>query len=522
MTYQQVLVRRNTAWWRALRMPPVHPFLIAMFPALALFATKPGAIGWYELVCTLGALMAVAAVTLVGLKQLYSTWNRAGLATSWTLALVFSFGFMHRLNALLEFARIPVHLNFGVLLALWAVLLVAGLAVIQQPRNDEDSLARLANLFGAGVAGVPLAMLLVTLVQHPYLVEEKPVTMPPVDVKLADPKQAPDIYYLVLDDYGDLGTLHSHFGYDNRAFLRQLQLRGFHIPLASRANYPQTDAGAAATLNMQYHPEQIVPHTAYRRQISGHQVGSLLKSRGYQTYHFTGLVENVGNDPRAVLNQNVSVMPTPFSSELFRFTAFYPWLPDTSPREVTLQKFDLLQHAAKTDGRKFVYAHFSAPGKPWRFDRAGQPPKPGQQIPARQAYLHQLTYMNQRLLETIDLIRAQTHRPAAIVLQSSRGPEWRFEGPASQIDHMRRETGVMTAVYLPGRNAAEVTPASISGVNVFRLILNQYFDAELPLLADRTHYWDRVNENGSPDAIATRKFIDITHQLTQQPDLATK
>ncbi len=503
-------------------MPPVHPFLIAMFPPVALFASDPGAIGWPELVCTLGVLTVGAGLLLAFLKQLYHTWNRAGLATSWIIVLMFSFGFMHRLNALLEFARVPLYLEFGVLLALWAVLLVAGLAVLHQPRKDEASLARLANLFGAGVVGVPLVMLLVTLFQNPHLVEEKPVELSPVTVKLADPEKAPDIYYIVLDDYGDLRALYSHFGYDNRPFLQQLQRRGFHIPVDSHVNYPQADAAAAATLNMQYHTGAIAPHTAYRRQIAGHQVGDLLQSRGYQLYHFAGHIDDVGNDPRAALNQNVSVMPTPFASELFRFTALYPWLPDSAPRAVTMEKFSLIQQVARTDGRKFVYAHFSAPGKPFRFDDQGQPPKVGEPIPAREAYLAQLKYMNRRLLETIDVIRAQKHRPAAIVLQSSRGPAWRFEGPVSQLEHMRRETGVMSAVYLPGRNAAEVTPNTISGVNVFRLFLNQYFEAELPLLADRTHYWDRVDENGSPDALATRNFVDVTTELKQQPGLATK
>jgi len=501
-------------------MPPVHPFLIAVFPAVALFASKPGAVSGFELTCILCALLAAAALLLVVFKQFFQTWNRAGLATSWTLTLVFAFGFMHRLNALLEFVRAPVHLEFNVLLALWGVLLIAGLAVLHQPRKDEASLARLANLFGAGVTGVPLAMLLVTLVQHPHLVEEEIPPAKKVAVKLADPAQAPDIYYLVLDDYGDLPTLHAHFGYDNRAFLQQLQRRGFYIAQQSRANYPQTDAGAAATFNMQYHTGAIAPHTAYRRQIATHQVGALLKSRGYQTYHFAGLVDKVGNDPRAAMNQNVSVMPTPFASELFRFTAFYPWLPDTPPRAVTTQKFDLLRQVAKTDGRKFVYVHFTAPGKPWRFRRDGQAPEPGKVIPAREAYLNQLAYMNGRLLETVDFIRAQKHRNSVIVLQSSRGPAWRFEGAANEVEHMRRETGAMTAVYLPGRNAGEVTPPTLSGVNVFRLIFNQYFDAGLPMLADRTHYWDRVNEAGAPDAVATRNFIDITRRLQQKPGLA--
>jgi hypothetical protein len=54
-------------------------------------------------------------------------------------------------------------------------------------------------------------------------------------------------------------------------------------------------------------------------------------------------------------------------------------------------------------------------------------------------------------------------------------------------DAMREATAILNAYYLPGVDN-DVLYDEISPVNTFRLILNEYFDAGLELLPDRTFF----------------------------------
>ena len=83
-----------------------------------------------------------------------------------------------------------------------------------------------------------------------------------------------------------------------------------------------------------------------------------------------------------------------------------------------------------------------------------------------------------------------------IVIQSDEGPyppasdqsseilNWSWS-KASDVE-LGRKLRILNAYYLPGDLRTRPYP-SITPVNTFRLILNDYFGAELPLLPDRTY-----------------------------------
>ena len=63
--------------------------------------------------------------------------------------------------------------------------------------------------------------------------------------------------------------------------------------------------------------------------------------------------------------------------------------------------------------------------------------------------------------------------------------------------------GTLRAYYLPGLDYT--VPPDDTGVNIFRMILREYFGADLPDLPNRSY--------GYPDNDHTYDFIDITDQL---------
>jgi hypothetical protein len=57
---------------------------------------------------------------------------------------------------------------------------------------------------------------------------------------------------------------------------------------------------------------------------------------------------------------------------------------------------------------------------------------------------------------------------------------------------LHERLGILNAYLLPGIDPALIYP-TITPVNSFRLVVNQYFGADLPLLPDRSFYstWDQ-------------------------------
>jgi hypothetical protein len=58
--------------------------------------------------------------------------------------------------------------------------------------------------------------------------------------------------------------------------------------------------------------------------------------------------------------------------------------------------------------------------------------------------------------------------------------------------------GILNAYYLPGINKDILYP-TISPVNSFRIVFNQYFGAKLPLLPDRSYLFQEENGKLVPE-----------------------
>ena len=95
-------------------------------------------------------------------------------------------------------------------------------------------------------------------------------------------------------------------------------------------------------------------------------------------------------------------------------------------------------------------------------------------------YIEYLQYGNKRLLELIDNILAGSVSPPLIIVLSDHG----FRHPEKKADPAYDFIN-LNAVYFPDGNYSQFYD-SISNVNQFRLIFNQYFGQRLPMLKDST------------------------------------
>jgi hypothetical protein len=103
-------------------------------------------------------------------------------------------------------------------------------------------------------------------------------------------------------------------------------------------------------------------------------------------------------------------------------------------------------------------------------------------------YIAQLEFINAQVAKTIDSILANSTTPPIIIVQADHGPRMYTDFDSEKDTCLKEAFSVFAAYYLPGIDP-EAIPQDISSVNLFRIIFNNYFGADMDLL-NRKHYFD--------------------------------
>jgi hypothetical protein len=183
--------------------------------------------------------------------------------------------------------------------------------------------------------------------------------------------------------------------------------------------------------------------------------------------------------------------------------------------ERMLYEFETIPRAKAVAGPTYTFAHLYAGHDPYVFDAEGNyvSELDARGKPSRKAYIEQLKYSNGRILELIDdlLDVPEADRPV-ILLQADEGPGpvgWNpntpehYDWTKAPQETLEEKFGLFVAFHAPDLEA-DLYP-QISPVNNFRLMFNHYFDAELPLLPDRSFVFRNELE--------PYRFIDVTERV---------
>jgi hypothetical protein len=102
-------------------------------------------------------------------------------------------------------------------------------------------------------------------------------------------------------------------------------------------------------------------------------------------------------------------------------------------------------------------------------------------------YRRQIQYVNRLIFETVDAILSRSTTPPIIILQSDHGPGAYLHWGSLENTLPAERFGILNAYYFPDGNYAQLYPA-ISPVNSFRVLFNQFFEADYEMLPDRHYY----------------------------------
>ncbi|HEX2995549.1 MAG TPA: hypothetical protein VHP14_12035, partial [Anaerolineales bacterium] len=97
----------------------------------------------------------------------------------------------------------------------------------------------------------------------------------------------------------------------------------------------------------------------------------------------------------------------------------------------------------------------------------------------RRGYHNQVIFIDSQITEALSKIIANSAQTPVIILQGDHGP---IKIPGE------KRMNILSAYLFPGAEG-ELYP-SVTSVNNFRLVFNNYFNANLPVLPDKSYYVD--------------------------------
>lgn len=486
----------------------LHPALVAAFPVLFLFSVNLHEASLRDVALPLFAsLSAAAALVLAGYFFLRDSAKAAVLATV-LLAGFFSAG---RLFFFLSESGAGIAASDYCAAAGLVLSLLAG-AVFFSARDYGKATAFL-NRFSGILVGISLFAIGGDLVRKSLFYTSAGGGAEASLTAAA----GPDIYYIILDAYASQAVLKDYFSYDNSGFAAYLAKKKFYVPSKSRSNYRATRLSIPSTLNMRY--LDGLGLAAIPDLFNRNAVARFLKGKGYKfiSLNLHGVLSPF-ND-YADLNVSHSSF-SPFWVLLLKTTLLFDVADnlDDIDRNKTLAFFERLPQLVPLPGPKFVYAYVASPHQPYLFGADGGRVDKAMRdniligaknaIANKKSYVGQLSFVTARIRESIDGILAASEREPVIILQSDHGPALydtpeMAKGAIPGQDYLQARFQILNAYHLPGEGGKGLYD-SITPVNSFRLVLNHYFQAGLPLLPDKSYY--------SPDTDPF-SFTDVTGKL---------
>jgi hypothetical protein len=492
----------------SLRSWVIFPLLVSIYPPVNLLAYNIQYVYFVDALRSIIICLAIALVSLLILKSILREGNKAALAFGLLWGLFFTYG--HAYNLLK-----PHHI-FGLsfashrlLILIWVALAGIGLVWILRLKRSLGGVIRALTQTGALILVIfPLREIGSYAINNAIARSAEVSQLSGAEELYLPPgKIPPDIYYIIVDSYLRQDVLQKHYGYDNSSFLNALEDMGFRVTRCSQSNYAWTELSLASSLNMDYlqtlasnHTTEDTRHAETRWLFQQSAVRRILKELGYKLVAFeTGFYWTEIKDadiyitpashPSGLNTFEVILVKTSVGLILFDAAPALPDSlnqalnnPDSIHRERLLFTLDKLSEVpASIPGPKFVFAHILAPHNPYVLDQDGNAVTyPSNMEPGmwEKGYFDELIYVNKRILQIINMILTNSPTPPIIILQGDHAIYW-----AAAPDRLK----ILNAYYLPGGDTSQLYD-SISPVNSFRVVFNQYFSASYPLLEDRGYY----------------------------------
>jgi hypothetical protein len=505
--------------------PIVLPPMAALLPLL-FFLTHGSNLAEIDPSDGVKLLVVVAASALVLLalcRPFMKDWERASVLAA--LVGYVAFTFMPLYDTYRDLAPgFADHSRYFIVLSLaLAVLLAFGL------RRLSGRWVRLTAIYLLTVTAV--LFLFQTYSIAAFELSGSRLTLSNVDIDQAVPTAPattkPDVYYIVLDRYTGPTGLKTGLGFDNSRYLNSLRERGFYVAKQSYGNYPGTIESLPSSLNASYfqakpqtstQDDATYYHKALVQRLQNPAVPRFFKRQGYEfiqlaswwgvTQHsksadriyrygyrtivVTGRAFHLTDaDDKFIERTAVAkLLKTNLRVGSFKILAWGGKAARSRKRSASLflRQVGDLERIAAEKGRapKFVFVHMLMPHGPYVYNVDGGPLPAG--LTNNERYLRQLQFTNKQVLKLVDRLHSiYGGKPPVIMLVSDEGEHPAHFHYADATDaQLQEKFNISSAYYFPGIKHTGLYQ-TITPVNYFRVLMNDYFHTNVALLPDRNY-----------------------------------
>lgn len=426
---------------------------------------------------------------------------------AWILLTIFVLGF---------FFQKDFFIAVSILVAATVLILISSLIVLKR-KFRVLYLSLSLTLIAFSLVAIQSIVLLTWIKSIPYTYYQAMASRAnSLSIPLSEPTSGlkPDIYYIVLDSYAGADVLKEFYGYDNSSFLNDLENLGFVVPKTVLSNYPRTALSVSSTLDMQYwdstalHMENVIYWWPVKPVLNHSRARASLESIGYQSVSIASDWEMTNNVTTDYYFRPYPVILTDYEEYIFRstpleilhspFQEFAPLATNDVHRRFISFSMETLTKTPEIPGPKFVFVHLILPHTPFVFNADGSPidsnspftfqSPVGMSLPEyRQRYIGQIEYINSQLRFVIETILDKSTTPPIIILQADHGPGLSVISHSSESSCLKARFSAFGAYYLAGMERKDL-PQDLTPVNLFRIIFNEYFGANLELLENHQFY----------------------------------
>lgn len=489
-------------------------YFVVLLPLMFILHGNNAFFGFFPISFILLNFFAVLLASLfiyISFYFIFRNSRKAALLSFWLLLSILSFGYIH--DNIKKILGDNFLSSYKVVFPVMFVFFISLTAFVKKRNSLFYRQFLFINMLMLALLLVELANSIIQMSNYrneKHLLDNRFTAMKQsqINTAIADSLK-PDIFFLVFDALPSSIAMKAEWGFDNSSLDSFLVREKFYIHSKSESNYNLTVLSVSSTLNMDYTPpvdlyqDETKMYFKASASLIDNSLTRILNKQGYTIKQFQP-ISFLNNDWDGEL----------FFSDMLHMNYFYQTLPGRIYRDLgwnfyrinskrlqdlktkkyerrnlrlrneleqtkLLVKKSCAQHEEK---KQFVYAHFQLPHEPFIYDSTGKLKQTEKTIiyteeeqPA--AFIEQVKFANKLIKDIVLYIKKHNRKNTVIVVEGDHG----YRNIDGKKGYMIFDN--FSSVYFPDNDYKQHYP-SMSPVNSFRLVLNKFFAANLPLLED--------------------------------------
>lgn len=483
--------------------PLFHCFAVPVFFIVHNYFDFLGLVPFKELTGSVIGWLIAPALLVFFFNLLFRNKDNSALFT--TFLLIIYFFFSSALMAIKNVPALSLLTHYSVILPIIFILVITVFFLLRKKEQSYPSLHNYLSL-------TSLVLILFELVQpvikgkeyyktrNQFKTENAPVLNP---VTTSD--SLPDIYYIIFDEHPSTASVKTITGYDNSALDSGLQQLGFRVSPLSTSGFSITIPSLCSVFDMGEYPysynEQVSFKEVYQANqlLYNSQLMPFLRRSGYTTINASsfnfhqqpgiGSTEGWWGEAADMIRNQTFFNRLKLDIGWVFMKYLLALFPNEIKKYIELDLYNIKRAKSIIDSSlslknaqpKFVFAHFSLPHDPFKFDSTGTTPKWNlkiyeQNVADGSAYIQQLAYTRKMIITLAKEIQEKNQRPAVIIIQGDHGMR-KYNREKFGNDHIYKN---LSALYFPDKDYHAITD-SLFLPNTFRIVLNKYMKQQLPL-----------------------------------------